>query len=127
MAVSIVAFGAASALGLGQAAFDVGGPGERPRRAWSTRAAGKPFARVGACAAARADRPRALLELGLGQIVEQLTALDPGWRSRRLGVIIGTSSGGFAALERAIDGSAERDDANWQKSAYFAPLGGIAA
>jgi len=126
MAVAIVAFGAASALGVGQAAFDVGGPGERPRSAWSTRAAGKPFARVGACEAARAERPRALLELGLSQIVQQLTEQDPAWRGRRLGVIIGTSSGGFAALERAIDGSPERDDANWRKSAYFAPLGGLA-
>jgi 3-oxoacyl-[acyl-carrier-protein] synthase II len=127
VAAAIVAFGAASALGVGRAAFDVGGPGERPRSAWSTRAAGKPFARVGACQAVRADRPRALLELGLAQVVQQLTELDLSWRSRRLGVIIGTSSGGFAALERAIDGSPERDDANWQKSAYFAPLGGVAA
>lgn len=127
MAVAVVAFGAASALGVGLAAFDVGGPDERPRSAWSTRAAGKPFARVGACQHPRADRPRALLELGLSQIVQQLTELDPAWRDRRLGVIIGTSSGGFAALERAMDGSPERDDANWQKSAYFAPLAGVAA
>jgi 3-oxoacyl-[acyl-carrier-protein] synthase II len=127
MAAAIVAFGAASALGVGRAAFDVGGPGERPRQAWSTRAGGKPFARVGACHAPRPDRPRALLDLGLAQVVQQLTELDPAWRGRRLGVIIGTSSGGFAALERAIDGSPEHDHGNWQKSAYFAPLGGVAA
>jgi len=127
MTAAIVAFGAASALGVGRAAFDVGGPGERPRSAWAERAAGKPFARVGACDASHADRPRALLDLGLRQIVQQLTELQPEWRGRRLGVIIGTSSGGFAALERAIDGSPERDDANWRKSAYFAPLDGVAA
>jgi 3-oxoacyl-[acyl-carrier-protein] synthase II len=127
VAAAIVAFGAASALGVGRAAFDVGGPGERPRSAWSTRVGGKPFARVLACEAARAERPRALLELGLCQVAEQLSLRDPAWRRLRLGVIVGTSSGGFAALERAIADSAPCDDANWSRSAYFAPLGGVAA
>ena len=99
MAAAIVAFGAVSALGEGQTAFDVGGPGERPRNVWATRAFEKPFARASACQAARADRPRALLDLGLSQIVTQLNEQDPAWRSRRLGVIIGTSSGGFAAVD----------------------------
>ena len=127
MAAAIVAFGAVSALGEGQTAFDVGGPGERPRSVWATRAFEKPFARASACQAARADRPRALLELGLSQIVTQLNEQDPAWRSQRLGVIIGTSSGGFAALERALAASPERDDVNWGKGAYFAPLLSVAA
>jgi 3-oxoacyl-[acyl-carrier-protein] synthase II len=127
VAAAIIAFGAASALGVGQTAFDVGGPGQTPATVWSSRVPGKPFGRVLACDAARVDRPRALLELGLGQLVDALNRREPTWRSRRLGVVIGTSSGGFAALERAIAGSRDQADENWQKSAYFAPLSGIAA
>lgn len=127
MAAAIIAFGAASALGVGPTAFDVGGPGRTPTSAWSSRVPGKPFGRVLACDAARAERPRALLELGLGQLVEMLDRREPTWRSQRLGVVIGTSSGGFAALERAIDGSQGHASANWGKSAYFAPLTGLAA
>src|SRR5690349_25001876 len=100
MTAAIVAFGAASALGQGEAAFDVGGPGARPRDVWSSRAGGKPFGRVLSCAAPHAERPRALLELGLTQIAERLNAWQPEWRRLRLGLAIGTSSGGFAALER---------------------------
>ncbi len=126
MAAAIVAFGAASALGVGQAAFDVGGPGKAPAGAWSSRAPGKPFGRVLGCDAAHADRPRALFELGLDQVVEQLNRHDPSWRDRRLGVVIGTSSGGFAALERALE-RPDVDVANWSKGAYFAPLVGLGA
>jgi 3-oxoacyl-[acyl-carrier-protein] synthase II len=125
--VAIVAFGAASALGVGRAAFDVGGPGERPRVAWSKRTAGKPFARVLDCQAERAARPRALLELGLAQVVEQLDLRDPAWRRLRLGVIVGTSSGGFAALEQGLTAGSGPEHASWGQSAYFAPLAGIAA
>lgn len=118
MGAAIVAFGAASALGVGRAAFDVGGDGEAPRLAWSTRGAGKPFGRVTACSAERSERPSALLDLGLSQVVAQLDERVPAWRARRLGVIIGTSSGGLGALERAL-GSREE---SWQKSAYFSAL-----
>lgn len=126
MAAAIIAFGAASALGVGRTAFDVGAPGERPRTAWSTRDGGKPFARVVACQAERAERPRALLELGLRQVAEKLSLRDPAWRRLRLGVIVGTSSGGFAALERALAG-APPEHADWARSAYFSPLAGVAA
>jgi 3-oxoacyl-[acyl-carrier-protein] synthase II len=121
---AVVAFGAASALGEAEAAFDVGEPGASPRDVWSSRAGGKPFGRVLSCAALPAERPLALLELGLGQVAEQLGAWDPKWRRLRLGVIVGTSSGGFAALERVLgaDGSGAPDSANWARSPYFSPL-----
>ena len=125
MAATIVAYGAASALGLGRAAFDVGKPHDRPRPVWSTRAPGKPFGRVLGCDAERADRPRALLELGLSQVAEQLNVLNPNWRSLRVGVVIGTSSGGFAALERALAARAPAGATDWNKSAYFAPLDAV--
>ena len=126
MAAAVVAFGAASALGRAEAAFDVGEPGARPPEVWSSRAGGKPFGRVLSCTASPSERPRALLESGLEQVAEQLGAWDSEWRSLRLGVIVGTSSGGFAALERALGavGSAAPDPAHWARSAYFAPLSG---
>jgi 3-oxoacyl-[acyl-carrier-protein] synthase-1/3-oxoacyl-[acyl-carrier-protein] synthase II len=120
---AIVAWGAASALGVGRAAFDVGGDAAAPRVAWSKRPPGKPIARVTSCAAARAERPRALLELGLAQVVQQLDERDPGWRRRRLGVVIGSSSGGLPALETAL-----RDGAQvWADCAYFSPLCAVQA
>jgi 3-oxoacyl-[acyl-carrier-protein] synthase-1/3-oxoacyl-[acyl-carrier-protein] synthase II len=44
----------------------------------------------------------------------------------RLGVIVGTSSGGFAALERALGADAQSapEPQNWARSAYFSPLSG---
>lgn len=112
MSASVIAWGAASALGVGRAAFDVGAPGEAPRSAWSSRDGGKPFGRVTACTAERAERASALLELGLAQVAAQLDERVPSWRTRRLGVIIGTSSGGLGALERA----------RWDSAAYFHAL-----
>lgn len=121
MSAAVWAFGAASALGVGRSAFDVGGSGERARNAWSTRDGGKPFARVRALDAGRAARPRALLELGLNQLVEQLDVAQPHWRCLRLGVAIGTSSGGFAALERALAGPG----VDLSAAAYFSPLAAL--
>src|SRR4051794_15480941 len=117
MSAAVIAYGAASALGVGKSAFDVGVAGQGAKSAWSERRAGKPFGRVLALDAPHAARPQALLELGLRQITGQLDALDDAWRTERLGVVIGTSSGGFAALERALAGGAAAVDADWQKSA----------
>ncbi len=123
MAAAIVARGAASALGVGTAAFEVGAAHEPARAAWATRGPGKPFARVTECEAARTERPRALLELGLVQLVAELDARDTEWRARRLGVVIGSSSGALAALERRLALGAEAaPDEGWERSSYFAPL-----
>jgi 3-oxoacyl-[acyl-carrier-protein] synthase II len=122
VAAAIVAWGAASALGLGRAAFDVGQPHQKPANVWSTRAPGKPFGRALACDAARADRPQALLRLGLEQLAAQLDAQQTHWRKLRLGVVVGTSSGGFAALERALAATDGSEAEDFRKSPYFAPL-----
>lgn len=121
--VSILAYGAASALGVGRSAFDVGAAGQVPRSRLAARASGRYFGRVEACLSQPAERPRALFELGLAELAAWLDTREPGWRSRKLGVVIGTSSGGMAALERALpdgDGSPA-----WASSAYFAPLVGL--
>lgn len=121
MSAAVLAFGAASALGVGGAAFDVGASGAAPADAWSTRRGGKPFGRVRAVTAPPAERPRALLELGLSQALAGLSARLPGWEKLRLGLAIGTSSGGFAALERALSGHT----AELSACAYFSPLSSL--
>jgi 3-oxoacyl-[acyl-carrier-protein] synthase-1/3-oxoacyl-[acyl-carrier-protein] synthase II len=121
MSAAILAFGAVSSLGVGDAAFDVGGAGAAPPDAWSERRGGKPFGRVRSLAAAPAERPRALLELGLRQVLAELSTRVPQWRGLRLGVAIGTSSGGFAAFERALGGEA----VDLATCAYFSPLSAL--
>jgi 3-oxoacyl-[acyl-carrier-protein] synthase II len=123
---AVIAYGAASALGLGAAACDVGEPHALPSTRLSQRQGGKPFGRVLAATAPRERRPRELLELGLGLVLAELEQREPGWRQLRLGVVIGTSSGGLAALERALpsaDGVAAT--ALLRESAYFSPLSGV--
>jgi 3-oxoacyl-[acyl-carrier-protein] synthase-1/3-oxoacyl-[acyl-carrier-protein] synthase II len=121
--IAVVASGAASAWGVGDEAWDVGRAGERARVAFSERASGRPFARV-PLEAPRAQRPRRLLELGLAAVVAELDAREPDWRGRRIGVVIGTSSGGLAALERALH-EPTHAAAPWSESAYFSPLSAV--
>jgi 3-oxoacyl-[acyl-carrier-protein] synthase II len=121
MSAAILAFGAASSLGIGAAAFDVGAAGATPPDRWSERRGGKPFARVREVSVPPSERPRELLSLGLHQLLAQLSARVPGWQSLRLGVAVGTSSGGFAAFERSLAG--ERVSAD--QCAYFSPLGAM--
>jgi 3-oxoacyl-[acyl-carrier-protein] synthase II len=122
MAVAIIARGAVSALGSGSRAFDVGGPGEPAPGAWSTRHGDRPFARATVCSAERSVRPAALFELALRQLVDELSATLPEWRAKSLGVVVGTSSGGLAALEQALAVGPRDTDDSWRHSAYFAPL-----
>jgi 3-oxoacyl-[acyl-carrier-protein] synthase II len=121
---AIVAFGAASSLGVGRAAFDIGEADAPPPSAWATRGRARPFGRVAAVLAERQDRPSALLALGLTQLVSGLNDFDPRWQTRRLGVVLGTSSGGFPALELALQ-TPEAPGELWAKSSYHAPLGGM--
>lgn len=123
--VAVIAYGSASALGLGAAAFDVGEPHAPARTRLSEREGGRPFGRVLESQAAREQRPRALLELGLGLLVAELSRHEPGWRQLRVGVAIGTSSGGLAALERALPDPAASPDL-LRESAYFSPLSCVA-
>ena len=114
-ACAVVAFGASSALGDGEAALGVGEVGERapvaiardPELALANLM--RPFcARVGGLDAAP-DRATALLERALASCAAELDLALPGWRSRRVGLAIGTSSGGMRSFEAAFapDGSPE--------------------
>jgi 3-oxoacyl-[acyl-carrier-protein] synthase-1/3-oxoacyl-[acyl-carrier-protein] synthase II len=107
----VVAFGASSALGDGAAALGVGAVGEVApvaiARDEELAAAGltRPFcARVHAldAAAGNADRATVLLERALAACTKELDATLPGWRQKRVGLAIGTSSGGMRSFETAF-------------------------
>ena len=137
--VAVLCAAAESALGSGAAAYDVGEVGETPKTAIrddaALRAAGlaKPRAgRVTALRDAPADRDPAgvLVERAARSLIEQLDVLSPSWRHRRIGVVVGTSSGGMIPLTRAFSLHA-RGEAVPRELAracpYFGPLEGLEA
>ena len=132
MSVAVVAYGAVSGLGRGGEAASAGVVGEPARVAIAEdaelRAAGfaKPFAsraRLGEGDAE--DRATRLLAMGIGDCARELDLALPGWRRRRVGLSIGTSSGGMRTAERlfariAAGEPIDRDLA--ARAAYFGPL-----
>jgi 3-oxoacyl-[acyl-carrier-protein] synthase II len=146
-----IAIGAVSALGEGPAAYRVGPAGAEAevaitkdpeltaaglRRPFAARApgaagdagdAGNAGDVSDAGAAGELDRASALLTSALGQALASLERVRPGFRCERVGVVIGTSSGGmltaerfFAARASGALGAATPDLA--RGATYFAPL-----
>lgn len=129
MSCAIIAFGAASALGEGESALGVGAVGEPAEVALARdpelEAAGlaRPFCgRVSAidAVAGDADRARVLLERALAACAAELDAAMPGWRDKRVGLAIGTSSGGMRSFEAAFrEGGAPEGSAH---ATYLGPV-----
>lgn len=137
----VIAVGAISAMGLGSRAFDAGAIGE-PARVVITRddeleRAGllRPFcARAVPVPEGKAfdDRATALLSTALGQLVQSLDEVRPGWRRGRVGLSVGTSSGGMLSAEkffrlreaRARGEAVNEEDivAASRRATYFAPF-----
>jgi 3-oxoacyl-[acyl-carrier-protein] synthase-1/3-oxoacyl-[acyl-carrier-protein] synthase II len=121
----IVATGALSALGAGEAAYALPAPGERARVA-ITRDATLAAAGLARPVAARVsghalDEERAA-ELLAGARVQLEASLDqrvPGWRSLRVGLCVGTSSGGMMAAERFFAAPSARLA---RAATYFGPF-----
>ncbi|MEO7329005.1 MAG: beta-ketoacyl synthase N-terminal-like domain-containing protein, partial [Minicystis sp.] len=129
----VIALGAVSALGLGDEAVRPGEAGAPAR----TAIARDPLLEAGGLArpfAARApadlgvapseDRATDLLRAALGQVVAQLEAIRPGFRGERLGIALGTSSGGMLSSERFFAARAEGalTPALARRATYFAPF-----
>jgi 3-oxoacyl-[acyl-carrier-protein] synthase II len=126
--VAIVAFGAVSALGEGAAAVSAGDVGE-PARVVIGRDAELEQAGLARPFAARAaigtpdDRATELLQRALVACAAQLDAVRSGWRDGRVGMILGTSSGGMRAAETAFASLARGDRvADVEAATYFGPL-----
>jgi 3-oxoacyl-[acyl-carrier-protein] synthase-1/3-oxoacyl-[acyl-carrier-protein] synthase II len=131
--VDVVVSAGCSALGCDAAAWSVGAAGEPARSAIREdavlAAAGlrRPFAaRVTAISSdADADRAAALLESAACGLATELDRRDPAWRERRIGLAIGTSSGGMLRLERllAMRAAGIAPSSELARSAtYFGPL-----
>jgi 3-oxoacyl-[acyl-carrier-protein] synthase II len=135
--VAIVAAAAESALGSDGDAYGVGAIGDRARSAIaldaSLRDAGfaKPWIGRAASLAghdSEEDPARSLLERTARSLAGQLDAWQPDWRHRRIGIVVGTSSGGMISLTRALRLRAQGSPipASLAASApYFGPLEGL--
>jgi 3-oxoacyl-[acyl-carrier-protein] synthase-1/3-oxoacyl-[acyl-carrier-protein] synthase II len=128
---AVIAMGAASGLGRGQDAVAAGPPGEPAPTAIAEDAAlaeaglRRPRASRAVAVPKRfEDRATDLLVDALEQTASELDEARPGWRDERLGVCIGTSSGGMLGAEKLFaalaDGGAPDDAA---AATYFAPFG----
>ncbi len=127
--VAVVAFGALSALGEGAAAVSAGEPG-LPARLGIARDAelegaglARPFAARVALPEATADRATALLERALRACTAGLDHAWPAWRRGRVGLVLGTSSGGMRAAETAFATLARGESlADAEAATYFGPF-----
>ncbi len=129
-AARIVARAAVSALGRGRAALEPGGvsavqldPELAALGLRSARAARAPLHHHGAL-----DPARALLTCAAEDLAAELDGRAPGWRARRLCVVLGTSSGGMVSQEAAFDALMRGADLPLELAAqasYFAPLRGL--
>lgn len=106
-ACAIVAWGAASGLGEGEAAIATRDRAvTRVVRDDELAAAGlgRPFcSRVLLATDPSRDRATVLFERALTACAVQLDVVLPGWRERRVGLAVGTSSGGMRTFENAKD------------------------
>jgi 3-oxoacyl-[acyl-carrier-protein] synthase II len=105
--IAIIASGAVSALGEGTAAASAGGVGDPASvaiaRDGELERAGlaRPFA-ARAWPLGGSGRAAALLERALVACAADLDRVRPAWRSQRVGLVVGTSSGGMRDAEQAF-------------------------
>jgi 3-oxoacyl-[acyl-carrier-protein] synthase II len=126
--VAVIAFGAVSALGEAKAAASAGEVGSPARVAIAlddelVRAGlERPFA-ARAGAGAGDDVASALLERALMGCASELDRVRPRWRRERLGMVLGTSSGGMRAAERVFAAVAQGQAVtNVEAPTYFGPM-----
>lgn len=128
MAAAVIAFGAVSALGEGIDAILPARRGERARegiaRDPELAAAGlaRPFAGR-ASVVPGPHRVDALLERALLSCAADLDRVRPGWRTERVGLVLGTSSGGMRAAEQAFAALSRGEALTDRESpTYFGPV-----
>ena len=132
--IAVVAFGAVSAFGEGAAAATAGDIGEPARvviaRDEELARAGllRPFAarsapRVGSRPNDQDPRATALLERALDGCMTELDRARPRWRAQRVGLVLGTSSGGMRSAERAFVAIARGEEVvDTEAPTYFGPM-----
>lgn len=133
--VAVLAVGGESALGSGRAAHHTGEVGEVPATAISEDAVlaasglKKPFvARAHLPPDTEADPAAELLARAARSLAAELDSALPDWRTKTLGVVIGSSSGGMDPLIRALalrSAGAPVPCELARRSTYFGPLGAL--
>lgn len=128
-AIQIVAFGAVSALGEGRQAVNAGEVGAAAQAAIvrddALARAGlrRPFVARAARSSGNDDRIDSLLTTALSSCSCELDRVRPGWRNERVGLILGTSSGGMRAAENAFAALARNEPVlDVEAPTYFGPL-----
>jgi 3-oxoacyl-[acyl-carrier-protein] synthase-1/3-oxoacyl-[acyl-carrier-protein] synthase II len=137
-AACVIATGALSCLGQGRSAYRAAFDGEPARAALVEDAelreagllrptAGRVWLEPSLAARFGADRAAQLLGSALEQALSELDVVRLGWRRERIGVAVGTSSGGMLSAERYFAGRASlappADMAVLARaSTYFSPL-----
>src|SRR5689334_2496007 len=130
--VAVLAVGAESALGSGHQAYDVGRAGDVPATAIAadplpTRLGFKKplLARSRVPTLPGIDPATSLLGRAARSLADSLDARLPEWRNRRIGLVVGTSSGGMAPLTEALRVRASGDEPSHdlsRQATYFGPL-----
>jgi 3-oxoacyl-[acyl-carrier-protein] synthase-1/3-oxoacyl-[acyl-carrier-protein] synthase II len=127
--IALIAFGAISALGEGASAATAEAPGSMARlgiaRDPELAGAGleRPFVARAPLPEATTDRASALLERALAACTASLDEAWPAWRKARVGLVLGTSSGGMRAAEAAFAALARGDSIGDPEAAtYYGPF-----
>lgn len=130
--IAIIAAGVISPLGEGAAGYAVGELGARPQTRIGPdselAAAGlrRPnAARAPLAASTPGDRAHALLDRALSSLLVDLAAVVPHFRELRLGLVLGTSSGGLGSLSELLTARARGHAISQElalSASYFGPL-----
>jgi 3-oxoacyl-(acyl-carrier-protein) synthase len=136
--IAILAAGVISPLGEGEAGYGVGPLGARPETrvrpdselaAAGLRRPNAARAPLSPSATGPADRAQALLERALSLLVAELEPKLSGFRELRLGVVLGTSSGGLGSLSELLVARAGGHAISQEQAlaaSYFGPLRALA-
>ena len=131
MSAAVIAFGAVSGLGRGEAAASAGEVGERARVAitpddeLAAAKLARPFCARADVDASNEDRATAVLRAAWSDLEAALEREQPGWRQRRVGLALATSSGGMRGAERvfrALHEGRAIDADTARRATYFAPM-----
>jgi 3-oxoacyl-[acyl-carrier-protein] synthase II len=130
--IAIIAAGVISPLGEGKAGYTVGELGARPETrigpdsALAAAGLRRPnAARAPLAAATPGDRAHALLDRALSLLLADLASIEPGFRELRLGLVLGTSSGGLGSLSELLAARAHGSTISQEQAlsaSYFGPL-----
>jgi 3-oxoacyl-[acyl-carrier-protein] synthase-1/3-oxoacyl-[acyl-carrier-protein] synthase II len=130
--VAILAAGVISPLGEGAAGYAVGELGARPEtriapdRELTAAGLRRPnAARAPLASAAGVDRAGALLERATVSLLAELERVRPDFRELRLGLVLGTSSGGLGSLTDLLAARARGEAISREQAlsaSYFGPL-----